>query len=57
MASQLKSRAEIVKIGKMLHQRGYIAACDGNLSIRLNRSEILVTPTAMSKGGMKTGDS
>jgi len=56
MASQLKSRAEIVKIGKMLHQRGYIAACDGNLSIRLNRSEILVTPTAMSKGGMKTGD-
>jgi L-fuculose-phosphate aldolase len=56
MASQLKSRAEIVKIGKMLHQRGYIAACDGNLSIRLNRNEILVTPTAMSKGGMKPAD-
>jgi len=56
MPSQLQSRAEIVKIGKMLHQRGFIAACDGNLSVRLNRREVLVTPTAMSKGGMKTAD-
>jgi len=40
----------------MLHQCGYIAACDGNLSIRLNRNEVLVTPTAMSKGGMKARD-
>jgi L-fuculose-phosphate aldolase len=56
MASQLQSRAQIVKIGKMLHQRGYIAACDGNLSIRLNRNQVLVTPTAMSKGGMKASD-
>src|SRR5690348_6693334 len=56
MPSQLQSRAQIVKIGKMLHQRGYIAACDGNLSVRLNRNEVLVTPTAMSKGGMKSAD-
>jgi L-fuculose-phosphate aldolase len=40
----------------MLHHRGYIAACDGNLSVRLNRNEVLVTPTAMSKGAMKSGD-
>lgn len=56
MVSQLQSRGEIVKIGKMLHQRGYIAACDGNLSVRLNRNQILVTPTAMSKGVMKPAD-
>src|SRR5438874_11316179 len=56
MPSQLQSRARIVNIGKMLHQRGYIAACDGNLSVRLSRNEVLVTPTAMSKGGMKTSD-
>src|SRR6184192_2303618 len=56
MPSQLQSRAQIVNIGKMLHQRGYIAACDGNLSIRLSRNEVLVTPTAMSKGGMKSSD-
>ena len=56
MAGQLHSRREIVNIGKMLHQRGYIAACDGNLSVRLNRNEVLVTPTAMSKGAMKSAD-
>jgi L-fuculose-phosphate aldolase len=56
MPSQLQSRGEIVKIGKMLHQRGFIAACDGNLSVRLNREKILVTPTAMSKGVMKATD-
>lgn len=56
MPSQLQLRAEIVKIGKMLHQRGFIAACDGNLSVRLNCNQVLVTPTAMSKGGMKSAD-
>jgi L-fuculose-phosphate aldolase len=56
MSSKLKIRGENVKIGNMLHQRGYIAACDGNLSIRLNRNHVLVTPTAMSKGGMKASD-
>ncbi len=40
----------------MLHQRGYIAACDGNLSVRLGKDEVLVTPTGMSKGGMKPAD-
>src|SRR5213082_3671862 len=56
MAGQLHSRREIVNVGKMLHQRGYIAACDGNLSVRLSRNEVLVTPTAMSKGAMKSAD-
>jgi L-fuculose-phosphate aldolase len=40
----------------MLHQRGYIAACDGNLSVRLNKNQVLVTPTGMSKGSMKSSD-
>jgi L-fuculose-phosphate aldolase len=49
-------RREIVKIGKMLHQRRYIAATDGNLSVRLDEDRVLVTPTGMSKGAMKTAD-
>src|SRR5947199_4020851 len=40
----------------MLHQRSYIAATDGNLSVRLDEDRVLVTPTGMSKGGMKTAD-
>ena len=56
MPSQFQSRSEIVKTGKMLHHRGYIAACDGNLSVRLNKNQVLVTPTGMSKGSMKSAD-
>ena len=56
MASEHELRREIVRLGKMLHQRGFIAACDGNLSVRLDRNRILATPTAMSKGAMRTSD-
>jgi len=33
----------------MLHSLGFIAATDGNLSVRLDEDRILVTPTGMSK--------
>jgi len=49
-------RRQIVRIGKMLHERGYIAACDGNISVRLDEERVLVTPTAMSKGAMQGAD-
>lgn len=56
MPSEYQIRREIVGLGKMLHQRGFIAACDGNLSVRLDENRILSTPTAMSKGSMRTSD-
>lgn len=40
----------------MLHQRGYVAATDGNLSVRLDDDRILITPTCTSKGDLRTGD-
>ncbi len=40
----------------MLHQRGYVAAMDGNLSIRLDEKRILATPTSMSKGALRPSD-
>lgn len=40
----------------MLYQRGYVAAMDGNLSVRLDEDHILATPTAMCKGMMKASD-
>jgi L-fuculose-phosphate aldolase len=40
----------------MLHERGYIAACDGNISVRLDADRVLVTPTGMSKGAMQSSD-
>ena len=56
MSTEHAIRREIVRVGKLLHQRSYIAATDGNLSVRLDEDRVLVTPTGMSKGGMKTAD-
>lgn len=56
MRTEHQLRREIVKLGKTLHERRFIAACDGNLSVRLDKSRILVTPTGMSKGLMQPSD-
>jgi L-fuculose-phosphate aldolase len=56
MPSERESRREIVLWGKMLHDRGYVAAMDGNLSVRLDENRILATPTAMSKSMLRPGD-
>jgi L-fuculose-phosphate aldolase len=40
----------------MLHERGFVAAMDGNLSVRFNNDRILVTPTCLSKGAMRSID-
>jgi len=54
--TERKQRQEIVRYGRMLHERGFVAAMDGNLSVRLKADRILVTPTCLSKGAMKPGD-
>src|ERR1700730_4463772 len=56
MAADRKQREEIVRFGRMLHQRGFVAAMDGNLSIRLDNRRILVTPTCVSKEAMRPAD-
>lgn len=49
-------RVEIVKLGQLLHGKGFVAATDGNISARVNGSEILCTPTCISKGMMTPED-
>ena len=53
MPTERKHREEIVRYGRMLHERGFVAAMDGNLSVRLDHDRILVTPTCVSKGAMR----
>ncbi len=43
---------QIIDIGKRLWDRRYIAANQGNISIKISDSEILITPTGVSKGFM-----
>lgn len=56
MPSERYYRREIVQFGRMMYDRGYVAAMDGNLSVRLDEERILVTPTAMCKGMMRPSD-
>ncbi len=43
-------RQRICEIGKMMHQKNYVAAGDGNISARLSRDCLLITPSGFSKG-------
>lgn len=45
-------RQELCQVGKLLYDRGYVAANDGNLSVRLEGDRILITPSGVSKGRM-----
>lgn len=42
-------KSELVSLSKRLHQNGWVANHDGNISVRLKQNRFLITPTAMSK--------
>ena len=52
MSSEETKRADIVEIGRRLHQRAYVASNDGNISVRLDAERLLTTPKSVSKGFM-----
>jgi L-fuculose-phosphate aldolase len=45
-------REEFVRIGQLMHSRGYVTAADGNISARLDTDRFLATPSGLSKGFM-----
>jgi L-fuculose-phosphate aldolase len=46
------ARAWICEVGRRLYLRNFVAANDGNISVRLSDGSILATPTNVSKGYM-----
>jgi L-fuculose-phosphate aldolase len=54
--TEREHRQDIVDIGKLVYQKGWVAANDGNITIRLDRELILATPTGVSKGMMHLDD-
>jgi L-fuculose-phosphate aldolase len=56
MINERKLKEQICEIGRRLYNKGFAAANDGNITIRLNEREILCTPTMVSKGFMKPED-
>ncbi len=49
-------RRDICLVGRWIHGREYVAATDGNISVRLDNQRVLATPTLMSKGMMEPDD-
>ena len=52
MSPEEAKRADIIEIGRRLHQRAYVASNDGNISVRLDAERLLTTPKGVSKGFM-----
>jgi L-fuculose-phosphate aldolase len=46
----------IIDICKLLHQKNYIAAGDGNISFRQDESRVIITPTGKHKGFIQSAD-
>ena len=51
--SQKKAKQAILDIGQRMYVRNFVAANDGNISIRTGENEVWATPTGVSKGFMK----
>src|SRR5689334_6377235 len=49
-------REDICKVGQLVFQKGWVAANDGNITIRLDAERILATPTGVCKGMMSCDD-
>lgn len=52
MTNESSLREQICEVGRRMHERGFVAANDGNISVRLSADRVLTTPTGVSKGFM-----
>lgn len=56
MVNAHKIKQDICEIGRRLYNKGFAAANDGNITVRIGDNEVLCTPTMHSKGFLKTED-
>lgn len=54
--NEYKLREQICEIGRRIYAKGFAAANDGNITVRLSDKEFLCTPTMVSKGYLKPED-
>jgi L-fuculose-phosphate aldolase len=56
VSNLFKLKQDICDIGRRIYARGFAAANDGNISIRIGENEVLCTPTMQCKGFLKPED-
>ncbi len=47
-----EAKKAILDIGQRMYVRNFVAANDGNISVRVGKNEVIATPTGVSKGFM-----
>ncbi len=47
------ARTEIVRIARLIYERGYNVSIDGNISVRLSPDELLITPSGRHNGFLR----
>jgi len=52
--SEYQIKKDIVEVGRRIYNNGFVAANDGNISVKLDDDTIICTPTGVSKGFMST---
>ncbi len=48
--SDTRTADEIVRVGRLLYDRRYVVATEGNVSVRLAEEQFLITPSGVCKG-------
>jgi L-fuculose-phosphate aldolase len=56
MKDETVLRTELIWVCKKLEEKGLIAASDGNVSCRLGKDRLLITPSGKAKGDLKPLD-
>jgi L-fuculose-phosphate aldolase len=56
MSNTHKIKQDICEIGRRIYNKGFAAANDGNITVRVGENEVLCTPTMHSKGFLKPDD-
>lgn len=52
MQAEQAIKKDICEVGRRIYMNGFVAANDGNISVRIGENEVLATPTGVSKGFM-----
>lgn len=56
MVNVHKIKQDICEIGRRIYNKGFAAANDGNITVRISDNEVVCTPTMHSKGFLKPDD-
>ncbi len=54
--TEFELRQHLVEVCRRMYRQGYIAAADGNVSVRLGKDRVLITPSGMHKGYIDAQD-